>query len=165
MRILMLTVLTWSTAVFAADVKIGVVDINQAMLRTKDGQSAKKSLEAEFKKRQETIQAMEAKMRKQSEEFQRKQELLAGDAKAKQQTEMQKELREYQEAVTKNQSEMEKRQRDLIQPIERKMNSIIAEIAKKENLALVISRPEQLVLYAEKEIDLTDRVVAEYDKG
>ena len=103
-------------------------------------------------------------MRKMSEEFERKATLLARDAREKQLIEVQSEMRKFQEAVAKNQAEMEKRQQELIQPIVRKMNTIIANLGIREGFTIILNRSEQTVLFASHEVDLTDAVVRAYNR-
>ncbi len=158
-----LTVL-FSTQAFA-DQKIGIVDVDKAISQLEDGQKLKKTLEEEFKKRQEILQKMQAKMGAMAEEFERKATILSADAKDKQRRELMTEQKKFQDEVAKSQGEMDKRREELIRPIVSKLNGIISDLAKKEGIDLVISRPDQLILFAKKEIDLTEKVVREYNKG
>ena len=64
----------------------------------------------------------------------------------------------------KAQMEIQKRERDLTQPIVTKLREILEGIAKKEDYTVVLEKAENSVMWAKKEIDLTERVVKEYDK-
>ena len=59
--------------------------------------------------------------------------------------------------------EIQKHERELTQPIINQLRKIIEGIARKENYSMVLEKSEQLVLFSEKTIDLTDRVIKEYD--
>ena len=58
----------------------------------------------------------------------------------------------------------QKRERDLTQPIVDKLRKIIGDIATKEDFTVILEKSEQSVMWAKKEIDLTERVVKEFDK-
>jgi outer membrane protein len=61
--------------------------------------------------------------------------------------------------------EIQKRERELTQPIVTKLRDILEAIAKKEDLTVVLEKSENSVMFAKKEIDLTDRIVKEYDSS
>ena len=149
----------------AQDLKIGWVDLQRAILQTGDGQRAKNTLDTELKRRQATLHQMEKKMHARAREFEQKSALLARDARARQQLEVQNDLRHFQESVAQNQAEMEKRQQELLEPVARKLNQILARLGQRENFTLIVGRPEQLLVYANPALDLTDRIVREYNKS
>lgn len=103
-------------------------------------------------------------MAKMAEEFERKAIALSHDAKERHRRELQMEMRKFQESVAQNQKEMEKRQHDLLDPIATKINSIVSDIGKKDGFAIVLNRREQTILYAMKEIDITEKVIRTYDR-
>ena len=59
--------------------------------------------------------------------------------------------------------EIQKKERDLTQPIVTKLRSILEDIAKKEDFTLVLEKAENSVMWAKKDIDLTDRLIKAYD--
>ena len=59
---------------------------------------------------------------------------------------------------------LDKHQHELFAPIVAKLNSIIADIGKKEGFTMVMNRGEQLVLYAVTDVDITDRVISAYNR-
>lgn len=147
----------------AAAEKIGLVDMSKAIQSSAEGQKAKKELEGEFNKKKKELEKKEADIKKMGEDLEKKALVLSDDVKAKKQQELQMEMRKYQEVVAKSQMEIQKRERDLTQPIITKMRKLIEDIAKKESLTMVLEKSEQLVLFSEKGVDLTERVIKEYD--
>ena len=86
------------------------------------------------------------------------------ETRAKKQAELGNEMRKYQELAAKSQMEIQKRERDLTAPIVTKLRSIIEDIAKKEEYTVILEKSEQSVMYAQKDLDLTERVVKAFDK-
>ena len=86
-------------------------------------------------------------------------------SKARSSKKFKRKWRKYQEAVAKSQMEIQKHERDLTQPIITKLRKIIEDIAKKDSYTMVLEKSEQIVLFSEKTIDLTDRVIREFDSN
>jgi len=147
-----------------ADTKIGYIDMQKAIQETGAGKKAKKELEDEFNKKKKDLEKMEADIKKKGEDFEKRSGVMNEDARNKKQAELQGDMRKYQETAGKAQMEIQKRERDLTQPIVTKLREILEGIAKKEDYTIVLEKAENSVMWAKKEIDLTDRVVKDYDK-
>lgn len=149
----------------SAEQKIGLVDMSKAIQESAEGKKAKKELENDFNKKKKDLEKMEADLKKKKEDFDKKALVLSDDVKAKKQQELQVEFGKYQEAVGKNQMEIQKHEHELTGPIIQKIRKIIEDIGKKDGYTSVLEKSDQLVLYAIKDIDLTDRVIKELDSA
>lgn len=165
-KLLIAMVATASITAFAApgDIKIGYLDMQKAIQETAAGKKAKKELETEFNKKKKELEKLEADIKKKSDDFDKKSMAMNEDARAKRQVEIQGEMRKYQELAAKSQVEIQKRERDLTQPIVAKLRNIIDELGKKEEYTMIFERSEQGVVWAKKDLDLTDRIVKDFDK-
>lgn len=161
-KIVVAMLLSWSV-VSAAEVKIGLVDMQKAIQETDEGKKAKHELESDFNKKKKDLEKKEADIKKMNEDLEKKALVMADDVKAKKQQEIQSEMRKYQETVAKSQMDIQKHERDLTQPIIARLRHIIEDIAKKDGFSMVLEKSDQLVLYSVNGVDLTDRVVKEYD--
>jgi outer membrane protein len=146
-----------------ADVKIGFVDMQKAIQETAAGKKAKKELETEFNKKKKDLEKKEADIKKMGEDFEKRSMAMNEDARLKKQGELQGEMRKYQEHAAKAQMEIQKKEHDLTQPIVTKLRSILEDIAKKENFTVILEKSENSVMWAKKDIDLTERLVKAYD--
>lgn len=156
--------LVFAQAVSAADVKIGYVDLQKAIQETSAGKKAKKQLEDAFNKKKKELEKAEQDLQKMNEDLEKKAMVLSEDVRTQKQQEFQKEMLKYRDMVGKSQVEIQKRERELTMPILENLRDIIQNIAKKENYTVVLEKSEQAVLWADKDIDLTDRVVKEFEK-
>ena len=147
-----------------AEVKIGFVDMQKAIQETAAGKKAKKELEDEFNKKKKDLDKQEADIKKKGEDFEKRSMAMNEESRNKKQTEIQNDMRKYQEQAAKSQMEIQKRERDLTQPIVTKLRSIIEDIAKKENYTAILEKSETSVMWAQKDLDLTERIVKDYDK-
>ena len=146
-----------------AEVKVGFVDVRKAVESTKAGKKVKTELESEFKKRENALKKRADDIKKMTDDFEKKNAVLSDDARAKKQQEIQEEMLKYNQEVAKNTSDIRKKEQDLMEPIFKKMQTVINEIAQKEKYTLVLQSRDN-ILYAQKEIDLTDAVVTAFEK-
>jgi len=148
-----------------AQTKIGYVDIQKAIQETSAGKKAKKDLETDFNKKKKELEKKEADLKKMNEDLEKKALVLSEEVRTQKQQELQQEMMKYRELVGKSQMDIQKRERDLTLPILEKIRGIVEDIAKKDSYTVILEKSEQSVLYANKEIDLTDRVVKEFEKA
>jgi len=151
-------------AVAASDTKIGYVDMQKAIQGTDAGKKAKKDLEKEFNDKKTELQTKEKDLKKMTEDFEKKSSVLSDEVKQKKQAEIQEEMLKYRDYVGKSQLAIQERERNLTAPILEKLRAIIGDIGQKESYTVILEKAENSVLWAPKNIDLTDRVVAEFDK-
>ena len=147
----------------AEDVKIGFVDMQKAIQEVGAGKKAKKELEEEFNKKKKELEKKEADIKKMGEDFEKRSMAMNEDARMKKQTEIRQEMAKYQETAAKAQMEIQKKERDLTKPIVDKLRSMMEEIAKKEDFTVILEKSENSVMWAKKDIDLTDRLIKAYD--
>ncbi len=144
-------------------IKFGYVDLQRAIQESSAGKTAKKDLESDYNKKKKELDKMEADLKKMGEDLEKKALVLSDDVKAKKQGEFQQEMMKYRESFSKAQMEVQKKERELTLPIIKDLRDIIGDIAKKENFSMVFEKAEQSVLWAKDELDLTERIVKEFE--
>ena len=149
----------------AAEVKIGYVDMQKAIQDTSAGKKAKKELEEAFNKKKKELEKKEADLKKMNEDFEKKSMVLTDDVRAKKQQELQTEMLKYRDMVGKSQMDIQKQERELTTPIIENLRKNLSAIAEKEGFTVILEKSEQSVLWAKKEIDLTPRLIEEFEKG
>lgn len=150
-------------AASAAELKVGFVDVRKAVEATKAGQKAKKDLEADFKKREKELQKLADDVKKMNADYEKKSLVLSDEAKLKKQQEIQEGMTKYNLEVKKNTDDLRKKEQELMEPILQKMQEVISRIAEKEGYSLIIQNRE-IIAYASKDSDITDKVVKEFEK-
>ena len=146
------------------EVKIGYVNMQKAIQETSAGQKAKTQLEKEFKAKKKELKQTEADLKKMSEDLEKKALVLSEDVRAEKQQELQQRMMQYRQRVGKSQMEIQKKERELTLPILKKLREIIAKLAKEKDFTMVLEKSEQSVLWAKKEVDLTDEVIQRFEK-
>jgi outer membrane protein len=153
----------FSGSVFAADIRIGTVDLQKALQSVEDGKQARSKLEREFTTRKEQLQSEESSIRKMGEEFKKQGAVLNDKAKAKKQSELQEKIMKFQELTARSQSEIQAKEQELLQPILGKLRGVVAELAKQRGYSIVLEKNENMVIYSQDKDDLTSEVIQQYN--
>jgi outer membrane protein len=162
-KIFLMTLLSMS-AIALAETKVGFVDVQKAIQSTASGKKAKGQLDAEFKKRKESLDKKKADIEKMGQDLEKKKTVLSEEVLSKKQMELQEEMMKFQKNVAENQLEIQKKEKELVDPILEKMHKVIEKVAKEKGFSLVIEKTPQNVLFAQKDVDLTDDVVSAFEK-
>lgn len=149
---------------FADDLKLGTVDMQKALQTVDAGKKAKAQLEKDFNVKKKELQSEEAAIKKMGEEFKKQSLVLSDEARAKKQGEIQERIMKFQELTQRSQGEIQQKEAELTQPIIGKLRSIIADLAKKKSLAVVLEKNENTVLFSQDKDDLTDEVISTFNK-
>lgn len=148
-----------------AEVKIGYVDLRKALQETSAGKKAQKDLEKEFNSKKEELAKKEKDLKTMNEDLDKKKLVLSDEARGKKQAELQQEMIKFQQLVQQTQANLQKKERELTQPILEKLQDILDKKAKEGGYTVVLEKAEQSVLWAKKDIDLTDDLVKAYEKA
>ncbi len=143
--------------------KLGYVDMQKAIQTTTVGKKAKETLEAEFNKKKKELEKKEADIKAMNEDFEKKKLVLSDEVKEKKSNEIRTQMMKYQELVGQSQLEIQKKERDLTLPIVKKLREILEKVAQKEGYTMILEKSEQNVLFAIKEVDLTDRLIKDFE--
>ena len=153
-----------SSSVFAADSKVGYIDVQKAIQATGAGKKAKESLDAEFQKRKTVLDKRKADIEKMGQDLEKKKSVLSEEVLGKKQMELQEEMMKFQKTVGENQLEIQKKEEELLKPILAKMKTVIEKVATAKGYSMVLEQKGQNILWAQKDGDLTDDVVKAFEK-
>ena len=153
----------WSSGV-RAEVKIGYVDVDQALLETKAGKEVDKTLKKSVEKKQKELQNKENDIKKMTKDLEKKKTILSVDAFGEKRRELQEEMLRFQEFASKSQLELQKQRNKLLKPLAEKMEEVIAEIAKEEGYTAIFRKSPQVLLWASQEVDLTKQIIKRFEK-
>jgi len=147
----------------AEDAKIGIVDVEQAITATDEGQAARDELERKIREAEAQLQPMADQFKAMAQEVEAKQFVLSEDAMRQKQLEA-AELRnkiENRQREIKGQLEVDRER--LIGPLREKLTAIILDLGRKEGYALILARGTPGVMYTREALDITDQVVKAFN--
>lgn len=164
-NLLMVVAITMAAGVASAQGKIGYVDVQKAIQATASGKKAKEVLDGEYGKRKKDLDKKKADIEKMGQDLEKKKTVLSEEVMGKKQMELQEEMMKFQKVVAENQLEIQKKEKELVEPILERMKKVIEKVAQDKGYTVVLEKQGQNLLYAQKEADLTDTVVAEFEKS
>jgi len=153
----------WLGPCLAADLKIGYVDIQRAVNDCQAGKEAKKTITKEFEKYQRLGAERQKELQVMKESFEKQAPMLNPDARAAKEKEYQNKLRELQRWAEDSQNEVNQKRIELERTISLGLQKVIQKMGAEDGYTLVLEKNENIVLYASKSIDLTDKVIKAFD--
>lgn len=146
-----------------AQMKIGVVDLQLAIENTKEGKAAKDKLDKMTAEKQKELDARVEKIKKMEEDIQKQLPLLDDKGKKDLLERYKKEMMELQKMYVDNQTFLQKERNKLLEPILKKMNKVIQDIALSEGFTLILDKSDGAILYHAPTMDITQEVIKRYN--
>jgi outer membrane protein len=153
----------WLGSALAAELKIGFVDIQKAVNECNAGKEAKKAITKEVEKIQRLIIEKQRELQTMKESLDKQGPMLNPEARTTKEKEYQNKLREFQRWGEDIQNEINQKRMEMERNISLGLQRVIKKLGEEEGYALVLERNENIVLFASKSIDLTDRVIKIFD--
>jgi len=142
---------------------IAIVDMQGAVMQTEDGIRAQATLKKLFDRHQQELDAKQAQLTKVRSDIEKQARILSREALNRRMDAWQREMVALQTVFVDYEKELQKKQTELTAPIIQRIVVIIARIAKEKGFDVVIDK--QAAPYARPDLDLTDRVIQEYNSG
>jgi outer membrane protein len=166
--ILLLGMMLITKAVPAQQLKIGYVDVERLKTEYKDFQDAQEKFNRQLAMWQSQADTLQKEILALQEEMDRQSSLLTEAKKKEKQQKLVAKQKEYQEFASKvlgPEGEAARRERELSKPLIDKINAIIQLVAIRDGYSFILDSSGGDVLYASQELDLTDEVLAQLNKG
>lgn len=146
--------------------KIAIINIQNAILATKDGEKAREQIRAKFEPRSKSIEAAGGEVQKLREQLQKTANAISADAREKLSREIDDKNKKLQWDSEDFQQDLQQEEQKLVGEIGQRMIQIIDEYAKANNYSVVLDVSSQAspVLWAATGIDITVEIVQLYDK-
>ena len=154
----------WGLGATADVVKIGIVDLEQAVTSTEEGKAAREEFERKMRAAQAQLQPMIDQYQTMLADVESKKFVLSDSALREKQldlVERQNEIRNKQQEI-KGQLEIDRER--LISPMRDKLQAVISEIGRRENFSLIMLRSAPGVIYTREALDITDLVIETFNK-
>jgi len=165
-RLAMITgivLLGWFGSVLAADLKIAYVDIQKAVNESNLGKEAKKTIVKEAEKLHRQLTDKQKELQTMKESYDKQALMLTPDARATKEKEIQNKFREFQRWQEDAQNELNQKRTDAERSLYVGLQKVIQKLGADEGYTFILERNENIVLYASKAIDITDRVIKIFD--
>ncbi len=162
------TLLAQTPAPAPAPTKICVINLQSAMLSTKDGQAAADEFRTKFAEPEEKkLQAKQAEITDLNDKLQRGANTMSQTAQDDMKKSLDRKNTEYKRAVEDYQFDHDEMQRKLLDDLSAKMQAVIARYAQENACAvfLDVTNPNSGIMWISDTADVTRQIVEAYDKA
>jgi outer membrane protein len=159
-----LLILALGTAASDEGLKVGVVDIDQAISSTDKGKAAREEFARKQREAQAKIQPMIDKYTALEEELKAKKFVLSDEALFQKQLDLVEMRNQIQSRMKEIEGEMQVAQKRIEGPLIARLGLIIEELGKSQGFTLIIRRGAPGVLYTREALDITDIVIEKYNQ-
>lgn len=157
---LLLVALLSFGCVWAADIKIGVVNTARIFRESQLAIRAQQKLEKEFAERQQAIQKLIKQARDLQSYLEKEGLTLSETERARRERDLANLNRDIQRAQREFREDMTQRNNEESAAVYERARKVIYELARQEQFDLILDN----VVYASERVDITDRVIEAMDR-
>jgi outer membrane protein len=143
--------------------KIGVVDVDQAISSTEEGKAAREELGRKQREAEGKIAPLYERFKSQRDDLDAKKFVLSEDALYQKQLDLMETQNQIQSLEKELEGQLKVDRQRLLGPLTVKLRDIIDEVGKAEGYTLIIGRGTPGVLYTREALDITDLVIKKYN--
>lgn len=147
-----------------AEGKIALVSLQNALNMVDEGKKAKTMLQKEYEDKKKQIDAMRSELEKLSQDLDKQKMVLSQEALETKRKDLQTKFIDLQNKAMTYERELKTKEAESAQKILMALRDIVTDLSKKESYSLVIENSAQTVLYSTSADDITDKVIAAYNK-
>ena len=147
--------------------RVGIINIQDAIIRTKEGQKTAKTLQDKYAPRQETLEKSRRELEDLQGQLNKGRNTMSDDARNTLIRQIDQKTRALQRENEDASAEFQQEEAKVINGIGQKMMAVIDKYAKDKAYSIIldISSPQSPVLYAVNTVDITNDIVDLYDKA
>jgi outer membrane protein len=147
--------------------KFGIIHIQNAIISTKDGQKAAADLTARFAPRKSELEKKQSTIAQLQDQLRKGSNTMSEEAKQKLMREIDQNTKSFNRETEDAQAELDQEQNKIMQELGQRVMAVIDKYAKDNGYALIldVSSQQTPVLYATNSIDITQDIIALYDKN
>jgi outer membrane protein len=158
-----------SVAEAAEAFKMGVVDPQAVLEKSKAGKKALDGLKEYVSTRQKLLSGDEEELRTTEKTLKEQIVKLSDTEKKEKETQFRAKVQDYQKRAQEFNQELQGKQKELVDDYMKKIASATKTVAEKGGFSLVVDKGSEqtvkIVIYNKDTIDLTDQVIKEFDRA
>jgi outer membrane protein len=148
--------------------KMGVVDPQAVLEKSKAGRRALDGLKEHAASRQKLLAKDEEELKGIENQLKAQESTITESQKREKQAQFRTKIQDYQKRVQEFNQELAVKQKELVDEYMKKIQVATKAVAEKNGISLVVDRGSdqtiKIVIYNKETIDLTDQVIKEFDK-
>ncbi|HEU5406346.1 MAG TPA: OmpH family outer membrane protein [Nitrospira sp.] len=149
-------------------VRVGVMDQQTVMERTKGGKLALEDVKGYSMTRQKIINADEQELKDLDQSLQDPNAKLTDQARQEKEEQLRSKMEAYQRRLQEFNREVQQKQREMVAEYAQKIATAAKAVAQKEGYTAILDKGNEalirIVLYYQPALDVTDSVIKEFDR-
>ena len=152
-----------SPLVSAAEVKLAYINVKRILNESKRGEkegevfkNKANALKRVIDKKQQEVQALK-------ESIEKKAAVLSEEARREKEREYQQKVKEYERLVKDSQDELRLVEKEMLDRLMASLQKVVEKFGKEGNYTVILEESASSILYAPKEIDITEQVIKAFD--
>jgi outer membrane protein len=151
-----------STSVYAADLKLGYVDMHRVISESEAGKEAKGQMAAKVKKLQDELNVKSEDLKKLKDDLEKQGQLLSESAKASKEKDYQNKMRDAQRFSKDAEEELKSKDDELSRKIIDGLGKVIHEYGLQKGYTFIFMKNETM-LFIDEKADLTEDILKQYN--
>jgi len=147
----------------AAELKVGYIDIQRAVMESRQGKSATEKFTVEAGRVRDDILKEKERIEQAAEMLQKQSAMLTDDVRRSKELDMARRQRDYERMVEDQKTELQLKEAQLTGEILEELIPIVRDYGKKHGFSIIFERSERVLIYADPALDLTDKIIAILD--
>ena len=151
----------------AAAGRVGVINIQGALIGTKDGQKAAAELEAKAAPKRKELEGKQTEINSLKDQLQKGANTLSEESREKLYRDIDLKTKSLKRDAEDAQADWNQDQQKVVQQLGQRVMAVVDKYARENGFALIldVSSPQTPVLYASNTVDVTKDIVELYDKS
>ncbi len=159
-----LALLVVGTAAQDEAVKIGIVDLEQAISSTEDGKAAREELARKQREAEAQLAPMYERYKALEDDLKAKKFVLSDDSLFQKQLDLAELRNQIENRLKEIEGQLKVDKFRIQEPLLSKLRDIINEIGREEGFTLILQRGAAGLIYTREALDITDMIITKYDK-
>ena len=165
MALVVAGVLRGSSGVAAADLKIGVVDMQRALNDCDAGKKAKDQVKAKFERSQDQLKRQRDDLDRMKEDYDKKALVVKEDERRNLEKDLETRSLEFKRKYEDFQRELKRTDAELTQSIVEELGAVVRDYAAKNGYNLMLEASSGALIFVDKSTDVTDEIVRIYNSS
>ena len=159
-----LALLVVGTAAQDEPIKIGVVDLDQAISSTEDGKAAREELARKQREAEAQMAPLYERYKALEEDLKAKKFVLSDDSLFQKQLDLAEIRNQIENKMKEIEGQLKVDKFRIQEPLLSKLRNIINETGRDGGFTLILQRGAAGVIYTREALDITDLIIAKYNK-
>ena len=159
-----LTLLIWGLGAKEETLKIGVVDLEQAITSTNEGRKARDEFDRKKRQAEQILIPLMESYQEIMREFESKKFVLSDDARFQKQLDMAELQNQIENKRKEVQGQLQVDRERLIAPLRNRLIEVVEAVGRDEQFSLILHRGSPGIMYSREALDVTDMIIEKFNQ-